>query len=278
MIPRNSEEEYNSEIQQEPNEGESAEDLEQALAELGVVHACKDISNPGSLGTLGMMLESSGKGAMVDIDKIPKPAGVGIEDWLLMYQGYGFVMACAPEDAGEAIGELEKAGLTGAECGSVNETLKLKIASGGERATLFDLPHVIPMAAQRLSAAGMADRVTLVGGDFLADPLPTGADLAWVSAIIHQNSWEQNRHLFAAIAEALADAGQILIRDVLMDEARTGPTYGAMFAINMLVATEAGGTYTFDEIREDLETAGFVGAEVLRRDEGMNSVIRAGKP
>lgn len=148
----------------------------------------------------------------------------------------------------------------------------------GATATLFDLPHVIPMAERRLSAAGMADRVTLVGGDFSADPLPTGADLAWVSAIMHQNSREQNRHLFAAIAKALVGPGRILIRDVLMDESRTGPTHGALFAINMLVATEAGGTYTFDEIREDLETAGFVGAEVLRRDEGMNSVIRAGKP
>ena len=50
-----------------------------------------------------------------------------------------------------------------------------------------------------------------------------------------------------------------------------------MFAINMLVATEGGGTFTFNELREDLEDAGFTGVKVLHRDEGMNSVIQAVK-
>ena len=56
------------------------------------------------------------------------------------------------------------------------------------KATLFDLPKVIPQATTRLTTANMLDRVRLVGGDFMADPLPPGADLAWVSAIIHQMS------------------------------------------------------------------------------------------
>lgn len=145
-------------------------------------------------------------------------------------------------------------------------------------ATLFDLPHVIPMAERRISEAGMRDRVKLVAGDFLADAFPPGADLAWVSAITHQNSREENRRLFSAVADALDDGGHILIRDVLMDDSRTSPRAGALFAINMLVATEAGGTFTFDELREDLQAAGFTEATVLRRDEAMNSIIRANKP
>ena len=56
------------------------------------------------------------------------------------------------------------------------------------RATLFDLPPVIEMARERVGAAGMLDRVTLVAGDYRKDPLPAGHDLAFVSAIIHQNS------------------------------------------------------------------------------------------
>ena len=145
-------------------------------------------------------------------------------------------------------------------------------------ATLLDLEHVIPLAKQRISEAGMSDRVKLVAGDFLVDPLPREADLAWVSAIVHQNSRDQNRRLFLGIAEALVDGGQILIRDVLMDDSRTFPPYGALCAVNMLVATEAGGTFTFDELREDLEAAGFLDVAVLRRDEGMNSVVRGKKP
>jgi len=51
------------------------------------------------------------------------------------------------------------------------------------QATLFDLPEVIPLARQRFARAGLTNRVQLVAGDFTADPLPAGADLAWVSAI-----------------------------------------------------------------------------------------------
>ena len=145
------------------------------------------------------------------------------------------------------------------------------------RATLFDLPKVIPQAQERLSQAGFADRVRLVGGDFGVDALPPGADLAWVSAIVHMNSREQNRRLFKAVAQALPGGGQILIRDFIMDESRTQPAGGAMFAINMLVATEAGGTFTVGELTEDLQTAGFVDAQVIRANGTMNSLLLARK-
>jgi precorrin-6B methylase 2 len=144
-------------------------------------------------------------------------------------------------------------------------------------AILFDLPHVIPLAGKRLVEAGMRKRVALVAGDFNTDELPTGADLAWVSAIVHQNSREQNRKLFANIFRALAPNGRILIRDILMEPSRTAPIAGALFAVNMLVGTAGGGTFTFDELCEDLTGVGFVGVRVLRRDDGMNSVLVARK-
>ena len=143
------------------------------------------------------------------------------------------------------------------------------------RAILFDLPPVIPLARERIGAAGMAGRVTLVPGNYHHDPLPRGADLAWVSAIIHQNSRDQNRALFRRVAEALEPGGRILIRDIVMDECRTKPASGAWFAVNMLVATEGGGTFTLGELREDLDAAGFGEARLLRRDAGMNSVVEA---
>jgi predicted O-methyltransferase YrrM len=145
------------------------------------------------------------------------------------------------------------------------------------RATLFDLPAVIPMARERFAEAGLADRVTLVGGDFYTDGLPAGADLAWLGAICHQNSREQNRALFSKVHGALEDGGAVVIRDVVMDPSRTSPVSGALFAINMLVATEAGGTYTFEEYRRDLCEAGFGEVTLVHRDEFMNSLIRAAK-
>ncbi len=145
------------------------------------------------------------------------------------------------------------------------------------KATLFDLPAVISMAEQRFAEAGLGDRVTLVPGDFYTDDLPDGADLAWLGAICHQNSREQNRSLFAKVHKALKDGGVVVIRDVVMDPSHTSPEGGALFAINMLVGTEGGGTYTFDEYRQDLCEAGFGEVILVHRDELMNSLIRAEK-
>jgi len=144
-------------------------------------------------------------------------------------------------------------------------------------ATIFDLPDVIPMAEKRLAEAGLADRVSLVAGDFYEDDLPTGADLAFLGAIAHQNSRQQNRELFAKVHAALADDGVVVIRDVVMDPSHTSPQRGALFAVNMLVATPGGGTYTFAEYTEDLTAAGFGDITLVHRDEFMNSLIRAAK-
>ena len=144
-------------------------------------------------------------------------------------------------------------------------------------ATLFDRPDVLPIAERHIAAAGMSDRVTLVGGDFAADPLPGGADLAWVSGIVHQNSRRENRDLFAKVRAALTDGGRILIRDVVMDENHVSPSGGALFAVNMLVHTPLGGTFTFEELAEDLAASGFDKAKLIRRDEFTGSVVEATK-
>jgi len=119
--------------------------------------------------------------------------------------------------------------------------------------------------------------VDLVAGDFYSDRLPGGADLAWLSAIVHQNSRQQNRELFARIFDALLSGGQLLLRDFLMEPSRTAPVGGALFAVNMLVATENGGTYTFEELRDDLAAAGFADLRILRRDDTMHCIIAARK-
>jgi precorrin-6B methylase 2 len=146
------------------------------------------------------------------------------------------------------------------------------------KATIFDLPDVIPLAERLLKNVGMADRVRLVPGSFYTDKLPGGADLAWVSAIVHQNSREQNQAMFGKVFAALVPGGRILIRDIVMDENRTSPPIGAFFAVNMLVGTPGGGTFTFSELGDDLATAGFFDATLLRRGDAMDSVVCATKP
>ena len=157
-------------------------------------------------------------------------------------------------------------------------TLALLEAMPEARATIFDLPDAIKQAQHRIHGTRFADRIELVAGDFYHDDLPPGADLAWVSAIIHQHSLDDSRRLFRKVFDALTPGGQIAIRDFVMEPGKTTPAEGALFAINMLVNTASGGTFAFVEIAEALRDAGFENPEWTVQDSTMNSIVTAVKP
>jgi predicted O-methyltransferase YrrM len=161
--------------------------------------------------------------------------------------------------------------------GSGTYTLAMLSAAPEMKATLFDLPPVIEMARDRIQAVGLLDRVELVAGDFYKDKLPPGHDLALLSAIIHQNSFEQNEVLYGKIYRALDSGGRIVVRDHVMSADRTHPLEGALFALNMLAGTEGGRTYTFDEIKEGLTAVGFTRINLIQT-KGMFSLVEGFKP
>jgi len=146
------------------------------------------------------------------------------------------------------------------------------------KATIFDLRDAIVQTRERIDRTPFARRIALVGGDFYADELPSGADFAWVSNIIHQHSQQHNRDLFAKVCRALEPGGRIAINDAVMQPDRTQPREGALFAVNMLVETDTGGTFTFDEISADLQSAGFADPQWVLPNEKFQSVVMATKP
>ena len=91
------------------------------------------------------------------------------------------------------------------------------------RATLFDLPRVVQMARQGFEGSDLAARITFVAGDFYHDELPADHDLALLSAIIHQNSPEQNLELYRKVSRALRSGGRLVVRDHLMSPDHTQP-------------------------------------------------------
>ena len=146
------------------------------------------------------------------------------------------------------------------------------------RATIFDLDSVIPMARARIEKEGLSDRVNFAAGDFYKDDLPGGHDLVLLSAIIHQNDQRENIELYRKAFNALVPGGKILIRDHVMGKDRTTPAPGTLFAINMLVNTRGGGTYTFDEIKKELKIAGFKDVKLVRTGDRMDGLVEAVRP
>ncbi len=146
------------------------------------------------------------------------------------------------------------------------------------KATIFDRDSVIPMARARIQKEGLTGRVDFAAGDFYRDDLPQSHDLVLLSAIIHQNDSGENIDLYRKSFNALVPGGRILIRDHVMEEDRTAPVPGTLFAINMLVNTRGGNTYTFREIKNELKLAGFKDTKLIRTGDRMDGLVEAIRP
>ncbi|MBU3967344.1 MAG: methanogenesis marker 2 protein [Euryarchaeota archaeon] len=110
----------------------------QELGEKHLLTAGKDISNPGVIGTLAMLIETSRTGARVDLTKIPAPADVDFIQWLKVHPATGFIVTSLPENEVEVVRLFEGAGYRVEVIGSIDDTLKLDIYNGDERVTVFD--------------------------------------------------------------------------------------------------------------------------------------------
>ncbi len=136
-------------------------------------------------------------------------------------------------------------------------------------ATVLDLPYVIPLTKKYVSETGLTDKFNFIEGDYLTAEIKGSYDLILLSAIVHINSYDQNKMLIKKCANALNKDGMIVINDFIMNEDRTQPHHGALFSLNMLVGTENGDTYTEKEIREWYESAGL--SKIERKNTSFSS-------
>lgn len=143
------------------------------------------------------------------------------------------------------------------------------------KATLFDVPGVVELAKNYVDAENLSDRFSYIAGDYLADNYGEGYDMIFASAIVHINSFEENKNLVKKCYDSLNSGGQIVISDWVMNDERTEPKSGTLFAINMLVATESGNTYTEKEIYSWLTDAGFINHQ--RKDTSFGTTLIIGR-
>jgi len=141
------------------------------------------------------------------------------------------------------------------------------------KAAVFDLPEVIPITKKYIEAEGLGDKISCIPGNYNTDPFGNGYDIAYLSAIIHINSPDGNRKLIKKSAEAVNPGGQIIIQDFILDENRITPAHGAVFALNMLVGTKEGDTYTRDEIEGWLTEAGCAQIDLIEAGFGARLMI-----
>ncbi|HUW83092.1 MAG TPA: methyltransferase [Phycisphaerae bacterium] len=125
------------------------------------------------------------------------------------------------------------------------------------QATLFDRPDVLKVARKIVGTESVGRRIHMVEGDLNDDPLPQGFDLVLLSNVIHSSGPDEIRLWFRKIYKALVPGGTLVIHDFLTNAARTQPKQAAVFAVNMLINTAAGRTYSHAELADWLRRANF---------------------
>lgn len=125
------------------------------------------------------------------------------------------------------------------------------------RVTLIEHPYIAPLARRAVGKSGMANRLRVIGMDFLREPLPRGFDTVFVSNVLHGQGVKENRFLLMRLHRCLNAKGQLILRDVFMSRDRTRPEWGTLFSVLLFLQTPQGRCYSLDEVRGWLHQAGF---------------------
>lgn len=108
------------------------------LAEAGLCDAGKDISNGGIIGTLLMLLETSGCGAVLNLDQIPCPEGLALERWLVSFPSFGFLLSVRPEHVAEIQFRFRQQQLVCEVVGEMQSSPQLILRSQQESVVFWD--------------------------------------------------------------------------------------------------------------------------------------------
>lgn len=141
--------------------------------------------------------------------------------------------------------------------------IALAQSSPGVRVTAVDWPDVLPVTKRTVAHFELEDRFNFIPGDLLSADFGSGYTVATLGHILHSEGEERGRKLLAKVFAALAPGGTIAIAEFLVNADRKGPVTPLFFAVNMLVNTDDGSTWSFEEISEWLLAAGFINPRLL---------------
>jgi ubiquinone/menaquinone biosynthesis C-methylase UbiE len=145
------------------------------------------------------------------------------------------------------------------------------------RVSAVDWPRVLKVTQRIAAKHGVADQFSYIEGDMLEANFGTGYDIATLGHILHSDGEARSKRLLKRVFDALAPGGTIAIAEFLANSDRTGPPQAMIFAVNMIVNTEVGDTFSFEEISRWLKDAGFENPRQLEAP-GPSPLILANKP
>lgn len=201
-------------------------------------------------------------GVLYDIVKTGKPAPDSVEDSRLPSSKKDFAQAMA------AVGH--DAALRTAEVLDLSSSSTLLDVGGGPglysiafvrknpqlKATVLDDEETLEITRKNIDSADLGSKILLKPGDIFQDELQESFDFVFVSNVVHMFSEDENCSLVRRCAALLNKGGRLCLKDFFLDSDRTTPSWAAVFAVNMLVNTDAGDCFTTEQATEWLRSAG----------------------
>jgi hypothetical protein len=252
---------------------ELLEKREGRFANTALAERCLTSGGPGTMGASlrlqrafyrrwGRLAEAVRSGQRLEEDRRDERAG----DWVrnFVYGLYDMARPVAPFIA-EALDLPTERPLRVIDVGGCHAAYSLTLARRHPllTATVLELPAVVPFAREIIVQAGLADRVSVQAGDFQQEGLGHGYDVALVFGVLNGEPPEGRPALIHKVYNCLSPGGRIVLRDFVLAPDRAGPSEAAIFALQMLLATEAGGLDTSDDWARWLVEAGFAPPRII---------------
>jgi len=159
--------------------------------------------------------------------------------------------------------------------GPATHAIHFCLANPDLQATVFDRATTEPFFRETTSKFGMDKRIDFVAGDFNVDPIAGSYDVAWLSQILHSNTYKECQALIEKTAAALEPGGMILIHDFLLNDTMDGPLFPALFSLNMLLNND-GRSYSEKEVRGMMAKAGVQNIKRLDFRAANDSAVLSG--
>ncbi len=157
-------------------------------------------------------------------------------------------------------------------CGSGVWGIAIAEADPSSRITAQDFPGVLNVTREYVERHKVAKQYDYLPGDLKTVDFGENLyDLAILGNIVHSEGERSSCILFRKLHRALKSKGKIVIADIIPNDNRTDPEWPLLFALNMLVNTEEGNTFTFPEYRRWLCEAGFSHVEEFPMGKHINS-------
>ena len=143
------------------------------------------------------------------------------------------------------------------------------------RATLLDRPAVLDLARERLT--GFRDRIELLDGDAIRAEHPPSFAVALLANFVHLHSPEECGAAIRRAAAALVPGGVLVVKDLRVEDDRSGPEEALIFAVHMALFSTGGSVYSVEEIAEWLRAAGLAEVRSARLESEPEAVLVVGR-